>query len=373
MAIYLKNFLAIVCITLCLFAPGAFGQDQWQGVSKIVVFGDLHGDYEQYIKLLKQNELVDEALNWQGGDTHLVQLGDIFDRGPDSLKILRHLVSLKQQAKREKGYVHTLLGNHEMMNIRRDLRYVHPGEYQALVTEKSRILQERYLSRLFKHLKKGDPTLGERKEETLAELETTYPLGFVEHSYLWAPKGEIYKWARRQNTVIKINRTLFVHGGISPHQDLIAIPEINQRVRTAIRKNNDDDLLFDDGPLWYRGLARNKKDEEFEPLLAMLKFYDADAIVIAHTPTPGVIYPRFGGRVIMADVGISKVYGHGQASLLIEEGEMFAMHRGHKVAIPLIEEGLLTYFLALDAFEPQPSKLRKTIDRLEAKATAPAP
>lgn len=364
----MKVFATVVCLCLCLIGPSASAKDQWQGVSKIVVIGDLHGDYEQYLSLLEQNGLVDEALNWKAGATHLVQLGDIFDRGPDSLKIVHHLNQLKLQAKRQKGAVHTLLGNHEMMNIRRDLRYVHPGEYQALVTKQSENLQQRYLTRLFQHLSKSDSTLEARRDEVLKELETTYPLGFVEHSYLWAPKGELFEWAKRQNTVIKINRFLFVHGGLSPHEELVPIKKINQRIRAAIKKNTADELLMDNGPLWYRGLARNAAEVELEPLKAMLEFYDVDTVVIAHTPTPGAIMPRFDGRVVMADVGISKVYGRGQATLLIEQGEMFAVHRGHKVPLPLIDEALLGYLETVGEFEPGPSRLTKAIEELQSKA-----
>ena len=53
----------------------------WRNVDRIVVVGDLHGAYESFVKILKQTGLVDDLLQWTGGNTHLVQMGDILDRG----------------------------------------------------------------------------------------------------------------------------------------------------------------------------------------------------------------------------------------------------------------------------------------------------
>ena len=68
---------------------------------------------------------------WSGGATHLVQLGDVPDRAPDTRKILDLLMRLEPQARRAGGYVHALIGNHEAMNVYGDLRYVSEGEIAA--------------------------------------------------------------------------------------------------------------------------------------------------------------------------------------------------------------------------------------------------
>ena len=51
---------------------------------------------------------------WAGGKAHLVQTGDITDRGPDSARIIRHLAGLARHAG---GFIHLLIGNHELMNM----------------------------------------------------------------------------------------------------------------------------------------------------------------------------------------------------------------------------------------------------------------
>ena len=49
---------------------------------RVVAFGDVHGAYDDWVKLLQQTGIIDSRLNWSGGRTHLVSLGDLIDRGP---------------------------------------------------------------------------------------------------------------------------------------------------------------------------------------------------------------------------------------------------------------------------------------------------
>ena len=117
--------------------------------------------------MLKNSSIVDESLDWIGGNTHLVQIGDVSDRGPDTLDIVRHLTKLEKQAKRAKGRVHVLIGNHEMMNITGDLRFVHPGEYAAFVTRDSEQYQNDYVGRVLEWRLQQDPSQEARKAELL--------------------------------------------------------------------------------------------------------------------------------------------------------------------------------------------------------------
>ena len=127
---------ALVAITL----PGlaATVQDDWQGVERIVAIGDIHGDYDNYIEVLKNAGVINRRGRWSAGKTHVVQVGDIPDRGPDTLRIISHLQKLEKQASKAGGRLHLLIGNHEHMNITGDLRYVHPGEYEAFETRNSK-------------------------------------------------------------------------------------------------------------------------------------------------------------------------------------------------------------------------------------------
>ncbi len=64
----------------------------WTGVDRIVAVGDVHGDYEQFVKTLRAAEVIDEQNKWIGGKTHLVQTGDVLDRGPDSRQAMDLLI-----------------------------------------------------------------------------------------------------------------------------------------------------------------------------------------------------------------------------------------------------------------------------------------
>ena len=145
---WLATLLLIVFFVPAIAAPI---QDDWQGVGRVVAIGDVHGDYDNYMAVLKEAGVINRRGKWVAGDTHLVQVGDIPDRGPDTLKIIQHLQKLEKQAKKAGGYVHLLIGNHEYMNITGDLRYVHPGEYEAFETRNSKRIRDNYYAFVVQH------------------------------------------------------------------------------------------------------------------------------------------------------------------------------------------------------------------------------
>jgi hypothetical protein len=128
-------YFLFVALSLALaFAavPGSLqAKDEWDGVERIVAIGDLHGDYDQFVRLLRSAQLINAKDRWTGGKTHLVQTGDVPDRGPGTRRILDLLMRLEREPRKAGGYVHPLIGNHEAMNLYGDLRYVVAGEYEA--------------------------------------------------------------------------------------------------------------------------------------------------------------------------------------------------------------------------------------------------
>ena len=68
--------------------------------------------------------LLDDRSAWSGGDTVFVVMGDFMDRGPDVRAVMDLLMRVQKEASRQHGEVVVLLGNHEMMNIIGDYRYV---------------------------------------------------------------------------------------------------------------------------------------------------------------------------------------------------------------------------------------------------------
>jgi len=77
--------LLLACLLLVATPSSAteqVGPYEWTDVDRLVVIGDVHGSYDKLLPLLKGTNLVDENLAWTGGETHLLFLGDLTDRGP---------------------------------------------------------------------------------------------------------------------------------------------------------------------------------------------------------------------------------------------------------------------------------------------------
>ena len=163
---------------------------------RIVAVGDLHGDFEAWHQIALKAHIINQRDRWAGGSTILVQTGDIVDRGPDSLKIIRQLMKLQKEAPRSGGRVVVLVGNHEAMNMTDDLRYVDPGEYAAFATPKSARLRERVYQdnreAIVAAYRAKSPTMTSDAihQAWLAE----YPLGKLEHQAAWSPRGELGRW-----------------------------------------------------------------------------------------------------------------------------------------------------------------------------------
>lgn len=307
--------------------------------ARIVAVGDLHGDFAAWREIARAAGLVDAKGNWTGGETTLVQMGDVTDRGPDSLKIIRDLQRLERQAAKRGGRVIALLGNHEAMNFIGDLRYVHPGEYEAFVDRNSEKLRERVWQMQRESIEAAfaalDPPIS--GEEAKARWFASSRLGKIEHRIAWSPGGELGKWAAARPAVVKIGDTLFAHGGLSVERASEPLAEINARIAKAMAKGDDvnrsalEDPL---GPLWYRGnITREASETEAglrasisDELAAILDYHGAARLVVAHTPSLDGIVASEGGRLVRVDTGISTYYG-GPASYLEILGDRLIIHQ----------------------------------------------
>lgn len=362
----------LVPIFLAFLAGCATAKDNFvfTEVERIVALGDLHGDFTAYEEIMLQAGLRNAKGKWIGGKTHLVQTGDVTDRGPDSKKIYDDLFKLAKQARKKGGKIHLLIGNHEMMNIMGDLRYVSPGEYEAFREKDSEKKLKAYFDRLVAS-QIFDAEMIEKElteEQIYEEWLKTHPPGFIEHRLAWGVGGEYYNKIISLPGLVKINDTLFTHAGISPAYAEMSVNEFNTFVKEAIELNDElsFNLLFaENGPLWYRGLTQNG-DEEIVNLDVVLENHGAQRIVLGHTPTGGVVLPRFEGRVILNDVGLGNYYGGSRAFLLFEDGEWFGVHWGQKVNLPQGGgQALIDYLKKVAALSPNPAYIEKLIKALE--------
>ena len=96
---------------------------------RVVAIGDVHGAIEAARSALSLAGVIDANREWVGGKTQVVQLGDQLDRGDDEQAILDWFEVLRAQAEAAGGGFHPLLGNHETMNVKLDLRYITAGGF----------------------------------------------------------------------------------------------------------------------------------------------------------------------------------------------------------------------------------------------------
>jgi len=264
--------------------------DNFSGVSKIMAIGDIHGSFDSFINLMLEFEIIDGDLDWNWGDGHLVITGDILDRGPGVNETLWFVHQLEKEARQDGGWVHFLLGNHEIMVLRGDDRYVN----------------EKYtgVSRKLK----------------------------IKVSDLYGPETELGRWLRTKNVIEKINDIIFVHAGISPDvlQRDYTIRMVNERIRNSIDARDytiqlEEELLFlygYKGPFWYRGLTREWQEipmADKDQVISILDFYGASTIVVGHT-TMDQITSFYDGLVYAIDTGI---YRGSKGEILLWENDSF--------------------------------------------------
>ena len=353
---------------LALMAAAPAEEDDWQEVERIVAVGDVHGDKDAFAAVLRMAGLIDVQERWTGGPAHLVQIGDIPARGPQTRQAFDLLMRLEGEAAEAGGRVHPVIGNHDAGVIYGDLRNVLPEEYlEFRLKDSEQRLAQAYAQEIASLRKAGrlpkSPSELEYQKKTWFER---HPPGFVEHREAFSPTGRYGSWIRRNNAVIRINGTLFLHAGISPKWAATAKRTLNATIR---RELADPDRLIPgmtssiEGPLWYRGLAQLEEEAMRPHVESLLQFHSVSRLVIGHSVTWTAILPRFDGRVINIDLGLSRFYGRPPACLVMEGSSAHVLHRGTRIPLPGPGQ-LIDYLRAVVAADEQPSPVSVLIEKL---------
>lgn len=376
---------ALLLAALALAAGTAAVPAQAPPSARIVVVGDIHGAGSGLIEILRAAGLIDEKQRWSGGSARLVQTGDFTDRGPDVKQVIDLLMRLEGEARRAGGRVDVLFGNHEGMNVLRDLRDVSPKAYAAFADKRSEDRRRKAFETHAKIVKRAGGTIAQD-----AWMKAR-PAGFVEYVQAFGPGGEYGRWMRSRKPILQIGDAIFMHAGLNPHAASGTIDEINRAVERDVRnwdalvstlERNElaapSYLLQDivdvtqveigrivlaqkagepvaehvtseyvnllkhlqgiakwtlidgEGPLWYRGLATEPEDKVEPALAALLTRLGAARFVTGHTPQleSGRITMRLGGRVVLIDTGmLTSYFRNGRPSALeILDGRMTAIY-----------------------------------------------
>lgn len=341
--------------------------------SRLVAIGDVHGAFDELAALLQRAELVDANLDWRGGSSRLVLLGDVLDRGAGSRRALELVMRLQEQAARAGGEAELLLGNHEVMNLLGDLRYVSAAELDAYRADERPEDREAAWQRF----RAATPERGAAQLEQ--EFSKRYPPGFFGHRAAFSPRGRLGAWLLERPVLLVRDRTALVHGGLPASLEGRSADDVNRSAREAIAGYaRAVETLIDGGVVypetafgehevlaaqalaergaalsadvraaaerlqtasasaelgldavfWYRGTAACSPAIEQAGVEAVLAELGADRVVIGHTPTSdGRVQSRFDERVLRADTGmLTAVYGGRAAAVVVRGGEVRAVY-----------------------------------------------
>lgn len=238
--------------------------------SKIVALSDIHGQFDLMLELLQANKIIDKQGNWTFGDGHLVLAGDVFDRGPKVTEALWLLYNLEAQAQRAGGNLHMLLGNHEVMTLANDLRY-----------------------------------LNKKYQDNAQQLGSNYPS-------LYSDTSVLGNWLRSKPILTIVNDVLFLHAGVDADlfnygKDIDAINSQMQRglglSKAEIKQDQTLAYLFGtQGPIWFRSYFKSEA-QATSVLAQILEQHKLQRIVVGHT-TFDAIYQHYDGKVISIDSDI---------------------------------------------------------------------
>ncbi len=262
--------------------------------SPILAISDIESGFRTFRDFLIKSKVIDKNLNWTFGTGHLVLVGDFVDRGNSTTQVLWFIYKLEQDAKKQGGVVHFILGNHELKN-----------------------LQGRFKSASPKYM--GASTI----------------LGKLPHE-LYNSESFIGRWMASKNTIELINGNLFAHGGIHPDiaDSKLNLDEINQTIRNnyyrpyypKVEKTIEELLISTSkGIAWYRGYF--KDDLTQKQIDDGLNKFKAKSIVVGHT-LQSKVNRQYNGKVIGIDIKHPKDYrktwpNQKSEGLLIEKNKYY--------------------------------------------------
>lgn len=267
--------------------------------ARVVAIGDLHGDVTALRAALRLAGATDETGKWIGKDLVVVQTGDQLDRGDDEPQIIELLARLKSEAQAAGGAVHVLNGNHEVMNVQADFRYVTPDGFHDFSGGHPDALHERLSA-------SASP---EQRGRTATFL----------------PGGEVARRLAAQPVVIQIGGNVFVHGGVLEQHVRYGVGHINRQTSAWMAgppsEPAPESLTSPRAPIWARdysdGTPAADRCAELARVLAALS---AERMIVGHTVQQQGINSACDGRVWRIDVGLSRYYG-GKPSVLEIRGD----------------------------------------------------
>jgi hypothetical protein len=268
------------------------------GAERIVAIGDLHGDVAAARAALRLAGALGPDDHWRGGKLVVVQTGDQLDRGDDEPDILELLERLAKEAAAAGGALHALNGNHEVMNVAGDFRYVTPDGFRDYAA--------------------SEPDLDRALVERVPPEQRGRAGAFL-------PGEAVARRLATRPSIVQVGDSVFVHGGVLEQHVRHGIDRINREIQAWMATPRLVEppaiAMAPDGPLWTRlysdGVPVSSACEELGRVLAALS---AKRLVVGHTVQEQGINSACDGRVWRIDVGLSRYYGEKPPSVLEIKG-----------------------------------------------------
>jgi len=340
-----------------------------QEAPRIVALGEVQGAANTVAALLQGLGLIDDGGHWTGGDTVLIQTGDLIDGGENSRAAMDLFMRLQEEAATAGGEVIVLMGNHEAMNILGELRDVNYMAYATFAGPDAESRQKAYYDdvvawRTDRALATG--TQFEPDGDFSADWFALHPPGWVEYVEAMGPEGVYGRWLRSLPVAVEIDGVLFIHAGISPEMKGMSVEAINTRADDEIRRFDEDreimvaaglclplcgardmveilkeevdylntldpsqrtadnprmkravelqhlgqwgtwSILTDAGPLWFKGTSLWDEKERSDEMGEILDASGFNRMVTGQSGgKERVITARFGDRVVLTSVDLS--------------------------------------------------------------------
>ncbi|XP_058747632.1 shewanella-like protein phosphatase 2 [Vicia villosa] len=297
---------------------------------RLIAIGDLHGDLNKSKQALRLAGLIDSSDNYTGGSATVVQVGDVLDRGDNELKILYFLEKLKRQAARCGGSFVTMNGNHEIMNIEGDFRYVTEGGVEEFRVWLEWFREGNKMKSLCQGLKPlKDPLEGIEVEFRGANKK--FHEGFRARVAALRPNGPISRRFFTDNvTVLVVGESIFVHGGLLPDHVYYGLENINAEVSDWIRGStgrfSPPYCRGRNAVVWLRKfsdeVAVNCDCSTLEHVLSTIP--GVKRMIMGHTIQMNGINAVCDNKAIRIDVGMSDGCGGGLPEVL-EINETFGV------------------------------------------------
>jgi hypothetical protein len=263
---------------------------------RLIAIGDLHGDAASTRAALRLGGAIDDDGRWIGDDLTVVQTGDQLDRGDDEREILDLLQHLEAAASSQGGQVIVLNGNHEVMNVQGDFRYVTPGGIGAFAGVSPR-----------------------------SPLARSVGAPFEDRAAAFLPGGAYALELAKRDVVAIVGDSVFVHGGVLPDHVRYGLDRINRETQTWMRgseRQAPDAVANPSAPIWVRDYSLDPVSPQACAMLGdVLEALKVRRMVVGHTVQSQGISSACDNRVYRIDVGLSRYYGTSPIEVLeIQKG-----------------------------------------------------